>query len=91
MSDWVATAEAMPVRLTRLFQFLSPGLGLAGLLGCVLLVPIALAERGSHIPLDKPYLNYLVLIGVAQCNSPPCLPFLSVPFREKGNRSTVQL
>ena len=54
MSDWVATAEAMPVRLTRLFQFLSPGLGLAGLLGCVLLVPIALAERGSHITLDEP-------------------------------------
>ena len=54
MSDWVATAEAMPVRLTRLFQFLSPGLGLAGLSGCVLLVPIALAERGSHITLDEP-------------------------------------
>ena len=54
MSDWVATAEAMPVRLTRLFQFLSPGLGLAGLLGFVLLVPIALAERGSHITLGEP-------------------------------------
>ena len=54
MSDWVATAEAMPVRLTSLFQFLSPGLGLAGLVGCVLLAPIALAERGSHITLDEP-------------------------------------
>ena len=54
MSDWVATAEAMPVRLTSLFQFLSPSLGLAGLVGCVLLAPIALAERGSHITLDEP-------------------------------------
>ena len=54
MSDWVATAEAMPVRLTSLFQFLSRGLGPAGLVGCVLLVPIALAERGSHITLDEP-------------------------------------
>ena len=54
MSDWVATAEAMPVRLTSLFQFLSRGLGLSGLVGCVLLAPIALAERGSHITLDEP-------------------------------------
>lgn len=54
MSDWVATAEAMPVRLTSLFQLLSHGLGLAGLVGCVLLAPIALAERGSHITLDEP-------------------------------------
>ena len=54
MSDWVATAEAMPVRLTSLFQLLSRGLGLAGLVGCVLLAPIALAERGSHITLDEP-------------------------------------
>ena len=54
MNDWVATAEAMPVRLTSLFQFLSPSLGLAGLVGCVLLAPIALAERGSHITLDEP-------------------------------------
>lgn len=54
MSDWVATAEAMPVRLTSLFQFLSRGLGPAGLVGCVLLAPIALAERGSHITLDEP-------------------------------------
>ena len=54
MSDWVATAEAMPVRLTSLFNILSPGLGLAGLVGCVLLAPIALAERGSHITLDEP-------------------------------------
>ena len=54
MSDWVATAEAMPVRLTSLFQFLSRGLGPAGLVGCVLLTPIALAERGSHITLDEP-------------------------------------
>ena len=54
MNDWVATAEAMPVRLTSLFQFLSRGLGLSGLVGCVLLAPIALAERGSHITLDEP-------------------------------------
>ena len=54
MSDWVATAEAMPVRLTRFFQFLSRGLGPARLIGCVLLAPIALAERGSHITLDEP-------------------------------------
>ena len=54
MSDWVATAEAMPVRLTSLFQFLSRGIGLVGLVGCVLLAPIALAERGSHITLDEP-------------------------------------
>ena len=54
MSDWVATAEAMPVRLTSLFQPLSRGLGLAGLVGCVLLAPITLAERGSHITLDEP-------------------------------------
>jgi thiol-disulfide isomerase/thioredoxin len=54
MSDWVATAEAMPVRLTSLFQFLPRGIGLAGLAGCVLLAPIALAERGSHITLDEP-------------------------------------
>ena len=54
MNDWVATAEAMPVRLTILFQFLSRGLGPAGLIGCVLLAPIALAERGSHITLDEP-------------------------------------
>ena len=54
MSDWVATAEAIPVRLTRFFRFISRGLGLAGLVGCVLLAPIALAERGSHITLDEP-------------------------------------
>ena len=54
MSDWVATAEAMPVRLTTFFQLLSHGLSLAGLVGYVLLAPIALAERGSHITLDKP-------------------------------------
>ena len=54
MSDWVATAEAMPVRLTSFFQFLSRGLGPARLIGCVLLAPIALAERGSHITLDEP-------------------------------------
>ena len=54
MSDWVATAEAISVRLTSLFRFLSRGLGLAGLVGCVLLAPIALAERGSHITLDEP-------------------------------------
>ena len=54
MRDWVATAEAMPVRLTTLFQLLSHGLSLAGLVGYVLLAPIALAERGSHITLDEP-------------------------------------
>ena len=54
MSDWVATAEAMPLRLKSFFQFLSHGLGLAWLVGCVLLAPIALAERGSHITLDEP-------------------------------------
>jgi thiol-disulfide isomerase/thioredoxin len=54
MSDWVATAKAMPVRLTSLFQFLSRGIGLVGLVGCVLLASIALAERGSHITLDEP-------------------------------------
>ena len=53
-NDWAVTAEAMPVRLTRLFQFLSCGIGLAGLVGCVLLAPVALAERGSHITLDEP-------------------------------------
>jgi thiol-disulfide isomerase/thioredoxin len=44
----------MPVRLTSLFQFLSRGIGLVGLVGCVLLASIALAERGSHITLDEP-------------------------------------
>ena len=54
MSDWVAIAEAISVRLTSLFRFLSRGFGLAGLVGCVLLAPIASAERGSHITLDEP-------------------------------------
>ena len=54
MSDWAATADAMPMKLTRRLQFLLRCVFLAELALCVLLAPTAQAERGSHITLDEP-------------------------------------
>ena len=54
MSDWVATAEAMSMRLTECFQLLLRGVCLAGLICSGLLTSNAQAERGSHITLDEP-------------------------------------
>ena len=54
MSDWVATAEAMLMKLTRRFQFLLRSICLTGLVCSALVAPIAKAERGSHIMLNEP-------------------------------------
>ena len=54
MSDWVATAEAMSIRLTERFQLLSRGVCLAGLICSGFLTSNVQAELGSHITLDEP-------------------------------------
>ena len=54
MSDLVATAEAMSMRLTERFQLLLRGVCLAGLICSGLLTSNVQAERGSHITLDEP-------------------------------------
>ena len=54
MSDWVATAEAMSMRLTERFQLLLRGVCLAGLICSGLLTSNVQAELGSHITLDEP-------------------------------------
>ena len=54
MSDWVATGEAMSMRLTERFQLLSRGVCLAGIICSGLLTSNVQAERGSHITLDEP-------------------------------------
>tara|TARA_B100000925_G_scaffold142280_1_gene106566 strand:- start:27 stop:614 length:588 start_codon:yes stop_codon:yes gene_type:complete len=54
MSDWVATAEAMSMKLTEHFQLLLRGVCLAGLICSSLLTSNVQAERGSHITLDEP-------------------------------------
>ena len=54
MSDWVATAEALSMRLTERFQLLLRGICLAGLICSGFVTPNAQAERGSHITLDEP-------------------------------------
>lgn len=54
MSDWVATAEAMSMRLTERFQLLSRGVCLAGIICSGLLTSNVQAERGSYITLDEP-------------------------------------
>ena len=54
MSDWVATAETMSMRLTDGFQLLLRGVCLAGLICSGLLTSNVQAERGSHITLDEP-------------------------------------
>ena len=54
MSDWVATAEDKFMSPTGLFQFLSRSVRQLGLIYWVLLAPLAMAERGSHITLDEP-------------------------------------
>ncbi len=54
MSDWVATAEAMSMRLTERFQLLLRSVCIAGLICCGLLASNVQAERGSHITLDEP-------------------------------------
>ena len=54
MNDWVATAEAMSMRLTERFQLLLRDVCLAGLICSGLLTSNVQAERGSHIRLDEP-------------------------------------
>ena len=54
MSDWVATAEAMSMRLTERLQLLLRGVCLAGLICSGILTSNVQAERGSHITLDEP-------------------------------------
>ena len=54
MSDWVATAETMSMRLTERFQLLLRGVCLAGLICSGLLTSNVQAERGSSITLDEP-------------------------------------
>ncbi len=54
MSDWVATAEAMSMKLTERFQLLLRGVCIAGLICSGLLTSNVQAERGSHITLDEP-------------------------------------
>ena len=54
MSDWVATAEAMSMKLTERFQLLLRGVCAAGLICSGLLTSNVQAERGSHITLDEP-------------------------------------
>ena len=54
MSDWVATAKAMLMRLTERFQLLLRGVCLAGLVCSGLLTSNVQAEQGSHITLDEP-------------------------------------
>ena len=54
MSDWVATAETMSMRLTGRFQLLLQGFCLTGLICAGLLASNVQAERGSHITLDEP-------------------------------------
>tara|TARA_B100000035_G_scaffold229984_1_gene198148 strand:- start:83 stop:670 length:588 start_codon:yes stop_codon:yes gene_type:complete len=54
MSDWVATAEALSMRLIERFQLFLRGFCLAGLMCSVCVTSTAQAERGSHITLDKP-------------------------------------
>ena len=54
MSDWVATAKAMLMRLTERFQLLSRGVCLAGIICSGLLTSNVQAERGSYITLDEP-------------------------------------
>jgi thiol-disulfide isomerase/thioredoxin len=54
MSDWVATAEALPMRLTERFQLSLRGFCVAGLICSAFVTSTAQAERGSHITLDEP-------------------------------------
>ena len=54
MSDWVATAEALSMRLTERFFLLLRGVCLAGLLCYGFITSNAQAERGLHITLDEP-------------------------------------
>ena len=54
MSDWVATAETMSMRLSERFQLLLRGVCLAGLICSCLLTSNVQAERGSSIILDEP-------------------------------------
>ncbi len=54
MSDWVATGEAMSMRLTERFQLLLRGVCLAGIICSGLLTSNVQAERGSYITLDEP-------------------------------------
>ena len=54
MSDWVATAKAMLMRLTERFQLLLRGVCLAGIICYGLLTSNVQAERGSYITLDEP-------------------------------------
>ena len=54
MSDWVATAKAMSMRLIEHFQLLLRDVCLAGLICFALFTSNAQAERGSHITLDEP-------------------------------------
>jgi len=54
MSDWVATAKAMSMRLTERFQLLLWGVCLAGIICSGLLTSNVQAERGTHITLDEP-------------------------------------
>jgi len=54
MSDWVATAETMSMRLTERFQLLLRGVCLAGLICSGLLTSNVQAERGSSVTLDEP-------------------------------------
>ena len=54
MSDWVATVEALSMRLTERLQLLLRGVCLAGLICSGILTSNVQAERGSHITLDEP-------------------------------------
>lgn len=55
MSDWVATANFLLMNLASTLQILFCRMrrGII-VVGCALLIPGALAERGSHITLDEP-------------------------------------
>jgi len=53
-SDWAVTAEANFVSPTGLFQLLPRSVRHLGLTCSVLLSPLAMAERGSHITLEEP-------------------------------------
>ena len=54
MSDWAGTAKATFMSPAGLFQYFARGIRHLGMLCCILLAPVALAERGSHITLDQP-------------------------------------
>ena len=54
MSDWVATAEAMSMRLTERFQLPLRGVCLVGIICSGLLTSNVQAERSSYITLDEP-------------------------------------